>query len=206
MAIGLPRKDLRDFACQAAAAGAHRVGSVAKAPDPNRADFQVRRPDTLQFGSLEGLERMAGVSRHRLRRLIVKEATDNALDECDRVGRPGQVSIRREGDRITVTDAGRGITGDAAALADLFSSGRAMLSAKFLRLPERGALGNGLRVLVAAVAMCHGTIIVEALGRRTVLRPRGWARRKSWRRRAHHDCRDQARIHPLRPSHSPGRA
>ena len=154
-------------------AAAYGMGSESKVSDPSPADFQVRRPDTLQFGSIEGVQRMAGVSRYRLRRLIAKEVVDNALDQCDRVGRPGEVSILREdGDRYIVSDQGRGIPGNAEVLADLFSSGRAMLSAKFLRLPERGALGNGLRVVVAAVALCGGTIIVEAHGRRTVLRPR----------------------------------
>jgi hypothetical protein len=139
---------------------------------PNLTIFQVRRPDTLQFGSIEGLTRMAGVPRHRLRRLIVKEAIDNSLDECDRLGRPGEVTVEREGDHYVVEDQGGGIPGDAAVLADLFSTSRAMLSAKFMRRPERGALGNGLRCLVAAVALSNGTITVEAHGRRNVLRPR----------------------------------
>src|SRR6185503_18854170 len=62
--------------------------------------------------------------------------------------------------------------GDAATLADLFSANRAMLSGKFLRLPRRGLLGNGLRCLVAAVALSGETITVETHGQRTVLWPR----------------------------------
>lgn len=148
--------------------------SAEIASDSKPAIFQVRRPDTLQFGSLQGLARMAGVSRNRLRRLIAKEVTDNALDECDRIGRPGQVWVAHDedADRYAVIDNGCGIPGDAPTLADLFSSKRSMLSAKFSRLPERGALGNGLRCLVAAVALSSGTITVEARGRRTLLRPR----------------------------------
>ncbi len=105
---------------------------------------------------------------------MAKEACDNSLDECDRVGRPGRVSVEhnKDVDRYIVTDDGRGIPGDTAPLTDLFSTGRPMLSAKFMRLPERGALGNGLRCLVAAVALSNGTIAVEARGRRTVLRPK----------------------------------
>ena len=71
-----------------------------------------------------------------------------------------------------MTDQGGGIDGDPAALAHLFSTGRAMLSGKFWRMPTRGLLGNGLRVMVAAVALSDGTITVETRGRRTVLRPR----------------------------------
>ncbi len=153
-------------------AASYGMASATKGAERNGSVFQVRRPDTLQFASIDGVCRMAGVPPHRLRRLIAKEITDNALDECDRVGQPGQASIRRDGDRYTVEDQGRGIPGDAAALADLFCSSRAMLSGKFLRLPQRGALGNGLRVAVAAVALCGETIRIEAHSRRTVLRPR----------------------------------
>jgi hypothetical protein len=116
---------------------------------------------------------MAGVPRHRLRRLIAKEVTDNGLDACDRAGSAGTTTIERDGDDIyVVTDQGGGIDPAPAALADLFSTERAMLSGKFWRLPTRGVLGNGLRVLVAAVALSGGTITVESRGVRTVLRPR----------------------------------
>ena len=116
---------------------------------------------------------MAGVPRHKLRALIAKELVDNGLDETDRIGRSGQVSVERVGsDLYRVTDQGGGIPGDAAALADLFSSGRAMLSGKALRSPRRGLLGNGLRCLVAAVALAGGDIFVECRGARTRLRPR----------------------------------
>jgi hypothetical protein len=144
-------------------------GRIASASDPTI--FQVRRPDTLQFRTIEGTCRMAGVPRHRLRRLIAKEATDNTLDACDRSGCPGMVSIESDGSRYTVTDQGGGIDVNPATLADLFSTGRAMLSGKFWRAPTRGVLGNGLRCLVAAVALSNGTIIVETHGCRTELRP-----------------------------------
>jgi hypothetical protein len=118
--------------------------SAESAPVPNRPNFQVRRPDTLQFATVEGLTRMAGVSRGRLRALIAKEAVDNALDAADAAGWPGDVTITRDGDRYVVEDQGSGISGDAATLADLFSTSRPMLTAKFMRRPERGALGNGI--------------------------------------------------------------
>ena len=146
--------------------------SAATWPIPEAPNFQVRRPDTLQFATVEGLCRMAGVGRHRLRRLLAKEVVDNACDECDRVGRSGRVSISREGNRYIVEDEGGGIPGDAATLADLFSANRAMLSGKFLRSPRRGLLGNGVRCMVAAVALSGETITVEAHGRQTTLWPR----------------------------------
>jgi DNA topoisomerase VI subunit B len=142
------------------------IAAVAKA-----AVFQVRRPDTRQFSTLEGTCRMAGVPAHRLRRLIAKEVADNALDACDHAGCPGRVTIERDGDSYTVTDHGGGIGGDAAVLADLFSTARPMLSGKYWRTILRGVLGNGLRVMCAAVMLSGGSITVETNERRTVLRP-----------------------------------
>jgi Histidine kinase-, DNA gyrase B-, and HSP90-like ATPase len=139
---------------------------------PEVANFQVRRPDTLQFASVEGLTRMAGVGEYLLRRLIAKEVTDNALDERDRVGE-GSVSICRKGDdTYIVEDEGNGISQDLDVLRDLFSTSRPMVSGKFLRKPSRGMLGNGLRVMVAAVALSNGTITIESRGKRTTLQPR----------------------------------
>src|SRR6185436_7570681 len=79
-----------------------RMPSAATAPSPESPNFQVRRPDTLQFSTIDGLCRMAGVGQHRLRRLIAKEVVDNALDECDRVGRSGAVTIAREGNNCYI--------------------------------------------------------------------------------------------------------
>ena len=139
---------------------------------PEVSNFQVRRPDTLQFASVEGLTSMAGVREDLLRRLIAKEVTDNALDERDRVGE-GSVSIRRDGDdTYIVEDEGSGIPHELDKLQDLFSTNRPMVSGKFLRRPSRGTLGNGLRVLVAGVALSDGTITVESHGKRTTLQPR----------------------------------
>jgi hypothetical protein len=138
-----------------------RMPSAARGPSPESAVFQVRRPDTLQFATIEGICRMAGVGQHRLRRLIAKEAVNNALFECDRVGLPCRVRINRDGNRYTIENDGGGIPRDAATLADLFSANRAMLSGKFLRVPRRGLLGNGLRCL-AAVALSGETMTVEA--------------------------------------------
>src|SRR3954452_22741101 len=170
---------IRSIRRRAPVVSADGMPSLHVEPTPKPASFsnptiqhRVRRPDTLQFQSIEGVCRMAGEPLHRLRRLIAKEVTDNALDACDRAGCPGAVTIEREHNRYTVIDQGGGIAGDPAALADLFSTGRAMLSGKFWRMPTRGVLGNGLRVMVAVVALSDSTITVETRGRRTVLRPR----------------------------------
>ena len=150
------------------------MGSPKSVSQPELPNFQVRRPDTLQFASLEGLGRMAGVSPQSLRTLITKEVVDNALDEMDRIaGDPGSVAVRREGeDTYIVEDDGGGMPQNLAVLRDLFSTNRPMVSGKFLRRPSRGLLGNGLRVMVGAVALSGGTITVESHGWSTRLQPR----------------------------------
>jgi hypothetical protein len=76
-----------------------RVGTISKSRNFSNPPVrhQVRRDDTLQFRTLEGTSRMAGVSDNRPRRLIAKEVTDNALDDTDRIGAPGMVTIERDG-------------------------------------------------------------------------------------------------------------
>jgi hypothetical protein len=50
-----------------------------------------------------------------------------------------------------IDDNGPGIDGTPEDIARLFSISRAMMSSKYLRLPTRGAVGNGLRVVAGAV-------------------------------------------------------
>jgi hypothetical protein len=53
----------------------------------------------------------------------------------------------------------------------LFSISRPLVSSKLLRLPTRGALGNGLRVVAGAVLASAGTLTVITRNRRIELRP-----------------------------------
>src|SRR3984957_19066861 len=116
--------------------------------------FRVVRADTDLFATLDGLEMQTGVDRHVLRRLVLKELTDNALDDADAAGRGGRATIRKLGDhRYEITDEGNGLPGTPEDLAALFSIHRPMVSAKFWRLPSRGALGNGLRVIVGGLGL-----------------------------------------------------
>jgi hypothetical protein len=84
---------------------------------------------------------------------------DNALDEAR-----GCVLSLWDG-VATVEDKGAGIDGDDAEIARIFSMDRPQISSKYLRLPTRGALGNGLRVVVGAVAATDGMLIVTTRGR-----------------------------------------
>jgi hypothetical protein len=102
-------------------------------------------------------------------RLVMKEITDNALDE----GASVQLGALPNGKGYFVDDDGPGINGTPEQIARLFSINRPMVSTKLLRLPTRGALGNGLRVVAGAVlASGKGSSLVVITRNRCIeLRP-----------------------------------
>jgi len=126
--------------------------------------LKFERADWALFRTIEGLQQKAGVPAHRLRRLVLKELADNALDEA------GKARVGMLGDGgYFVEDDGGGI--DPDEVARLFSIARPLVSTKLLRLPIRGALGNGLRVVAGAVLASGGTLSVTTRNRRLVLKP-----------------------------------
>ncbi|AOZ93616.1 ATP-binding protein [Paenibacillus crassostreae] len=115
--------------------------------------------DWMKFRSLETLPQKAGVSRDKLGLLVAKELADNALDHC------GQCEVGYlEPNGFYVKDNGEGI--DSALLSELFSINRPFMSSKILRMPTRGALGNGLRVVTGSVIASGGTMHVSTRGKR----------------------------------------
>src|SRR6516165_8589362 len=128
----------------------------------------AEREDWTMFRSVDGLQQKAGVPAAQLRRLVLKELADNALDAGGKVDvglTPG------DPDRFFVKDDGPGLDGTPEEIAELFSIARPMRSTKLLRLPQRGALGNGLRVVAGAVLASEGSVVVITRNRRIVLRP-----------------------------------
>src|SRR5258708_16257718 len=125
------------------------------------------REDWALFRRLEGLQQRAGVSKNLLSRLALKELADNGLDNGAKVT---VESLPYEGG-YTVEDAGTGLGGAPEDIARLFSISRPMVSTKLLRLPGRGALGNGLRVVAGAVLASGGSLVVTTRNRRIELRP-----------------------------------
>jgi hypothetical protein len=140
------------------------TAELASSPAPQTLKFE--REDWTSFRTIEGLQQKAGVSKDRLIRLVLKELADNALDECGNV-RIGVLC----GDGYFVEDNGRGIDGTPDQIARLFSIARPLISTKLLRLPTRGALGNGLRVVAGAVLASEGALTVITRDRRIQLRP-----------------------------------
>jgi hypothetical protein len=102
-----------------------------------------------------------------LRRLVLKELGDNALDTGAET-RFGQIGPGK----YFVEDDGPGLDGTPEQIAALFSIRRPMVSTKLLRLPQRGALGNGLRVVAGAVLASEGSLAVITRNRRITLQPR----------------------------------
>ena len=128
--------------------------------------LKFERADWTSFRTVEGLQQKAGVAADKLRRLVLKELTDNALDTG------ASVSVGRlPSGGYFIEDDGRGIDGTPEEIARLFSIARPMVSTKLLRLPTRGALGNGLRVVAGSVLASNGSLVVTTRGKRIELRP-----------------------------------
>lgn len=126
------------------------------------------REDWVLFMSIGTLGQKAGVTQVRLAEVVIKELVDNALDAG---ADPSNVDVRYDAPIFVVRDHGPGIEGDDQTLAELFSIRRPLRSSKLLRLPTRGALGNGLRVVVGAVIASGGGIEVSTRGRSLTLAP-----------------------------------
>jgi hypothetical protein len=112
------------------------------------------------------LQQKAGVPATRLRRLVLKEVADNGLDAG-----AGTEAGQIDGHGFYVADNGPGLDGSPQEIAELFSIARPLVSTKLLRLPTRGALGNGLRIVAGAVLASEGSLVVITRNRRIALRP-----------------------------------
>lgn len=115
------------------------------------------REDWTLFRTLPTLAQKAGVPVKDIPKLIAKELVDNALDAA---ASPGDVVMQIKDNAISVYDDGPGFDMESSALLSIFSIKRPLRSSKLLRLPTRGAMGNGLRVICGAVASTGGDIIV----------------------------------------------
>src|SRR6516165_26561 len=94
-----------------------------------QSDAEFARHDWSIY--ISNLPQRAGVPLGSIRALVLKELVDNALDEMDRVGQPGQVTITQDAEHTyTVTDQGRGFSDSPEELAYRFSIAKAMVSSK----------------------------------------------------------------------------
>jgi Histidine kinase-, DNA gyrase B-, and HSP90-like ATPase len=120
-----------------------------------------QREDWQLFLDPSTLSQKAGCQPEDLRCIVLREIVDNALDAgADAV-------LHHISDTWVVVDNGPGL--DPADVPRLFSVNRPLISSKLRRLPLRGMLGNGLRVVMGAVAASGGWIVVETRGHRITL-------------------------------------
>jgi hypothetical protein len=119
------------------------------------------REDWTLFRNLETLGQKAGVAKDDVPKLVAKELADNA---CDAAGSCKLGLLPAGG--MYVEDEGDGIPGGAEGIGKLFSINRPLYSSKLIRLPTRGALGNGLRVVCGAVLSTGGRMVVATRGGR----------------------------------------
>jgi len=124
-----------------------------------------QRDDWTLFRSLGTLGQKAGVPVERLPQLVAKELVDNALDAG------GACHFGKLTGGFFVDDNGPGLPGTDEEIAALFSVRRPMTTSKLIRLPSRGALGNGLRVVAGAVLASGGSLTVSTKGRTLRLQP-----------------------------------
>lgn len=127
----------------------------------------LKREDWRLFENISTLGQKAGVGRDKILQLVAKELTDNALD----AGAAVETDLLPDGAGFYVQDDGDGIPGTDADLLEMFSINRPLISSKWQRLPTRGALGNGLRVVAGAMFSLGAQIRVETRGRVLQIEP-----------------------------------
>jgi hypothetical protein len=124
----------------------------------DRGTLLFERPDWRLFLDAATLPQKAGCQPGHLRAIVLREVVDNALDAG-----ADDVTLTTDGDgSYAIADDGPGL--DPVDVPRLFAVNRPLLSSKRRRLPLRGMLGNGLRVVMGAVAASDGSIIVETRG------------------------------------------
>jgi hypothetical protein len=118
-----------------------------------------QREDWSLFLDRATLPQKAGCYSQDLPAIILKEVVDNALDTG------ANATIKRDGNFWIISDDGPGL--DPERIPEIFCVNRALLSTKLKRLPLRGMLGNGLRVVMGATAAFpSASITVETRGHR----------------------------------------
>jgi hypothetical protein len=125
----------------------------------------------MEFRDPNRISNKAGVAFERLPKAAVKELCDDALDASgDAVF--GLLEVTDDAVTFFVADTGPGLDGTDEQIAELYSIRRPLASSKMARLPTRGMLGNGLRVVAGVVLIAGGRLRVSTRGRTLTLEPR----------------------------------
>lgn len=125
--------------------------------------MEFTKQEWISFRSMDTLTQKSGVSKNDIPKLVAKELVDNALDISD------NVDIECDANTFRVWNDGDGIPENK--IAELFSINRPLVSSKLIKLPTRGALGNGLRVVVGAVIAAGGKLFIYTNGHKYEIEP-----------------------------------
>jgi hypothetical protein len=120
-----------------------RPGSETSSEPDEKAPIlkMAEREDWALFRSVEGLCQKAGVRPLLLRRLVLKELADNALDTGAHI-RFGLLDPEKNLDLFFVEDDGPGLDGSPEEIASLFSIRRSMRSSRNHDLDRSRGLGR----------------------------------------------------------------
>lgn len=124
------------------------MAAVASAP------LMFERLDWTLFIDRATLPQRAGCMPNELGRVVLKELVDNALDTGANVTLD-RADLDEDIIGYAVADDGPGI--DPVEVPRLFAVNRPLRSSKLKRLPLRGMLGHGLRVVMAPSPRSAGT-------------------------------------------------
>ena len=124
--------------------------------------LEATRPAWREFLATTTLARRAGCPVDDLAIAAAKEILDNALDAS-----PAGIEVEIGEQSLRVIDRGPGLA--EAKIVELFAVSRDAISSKRWRQARRGALGNGLRVVVGVAHCSGGSLIVESRGLRLTL-------------------------------------
>src|SRR5689334_3938915 len=117
-----------------------------------------------EFVDPTNLQRKAGAAWQNMPAVVLRELADNAADAAGGTGAWIESGMMGNATWWCIGDYGDGIAPDQ--VARVFSVDRPMESTKHVRLPTRGMLGNGTRVVAGFCAIEGLPIVVDSLGMR----------------------------------------
>ena len=119
--------------------------------------LETFRESWVDFVQVQTLCRRAGCTAGDLALVAAKELIDNGFDAS-----PKGVDVSFADRTLVVCDRGAGLSEDQATA--IFNIRRPSLSSKRWRLARRGALGNGVRVVMGVAHVSGGFLTVESRG------------------------------------------